>query len=61
MSLLIKATVPARVEDVTTLPTPSAYHLGRIVKIRTRGTSKVYTCVRNSIGDYEWVQITIST
>ena len=64
MSLLIKANpAPARVEDMTTLPTPSAGHLGRIVKIRrgVAGISKVSICMQNSADGYEWVQIGKST
>jgi len=64
MSLLIKvapAPAPVRVEDVTVLPTPSADHLGRIVKIRSKGASKVFICVQNSNGSYEWNQMAIST
>jgi len=62
VSLLIKAPpTPPRVEDVASLPAPSAAHLGRIVKLRSKGASKVYTCVQNSNGSYEWNQLAIST
>ncbi|MBA7573173.1 hypothetical protein ES708_14968 [subsurface metagenome] len=62
MSLLIKAPpAPARVEDVIALPAPSAAHSGRMVKVKSRGASKVYACVQNSNGSYEWNQIAIST
>ncbi|GAG66954.1 unnamed protein product, partial [marine sediment metagenome] len=55
MSLLIKA-APARAETVTTLPTPSETQLNRIVKLVTKGAPKVYVCMQNSVGVYEWVQ-----
>jgi hypothetical protein len=61
MSLLIKAQAFARVEDVTALPAPSAVHSGRIVKLRSGGKTRVYTCVKNSDGSYEWNQMIIST
>jgi len=62
MSLLIKAPpAPIRAEGVTTLPTPSEAQLNKIVKLETKGTSKAYICMQNSVGVYEWVQMAIST
>ena len=50
-------------EEVTTLPPPSKDHLDKIVRQRSTGggMSRVYTCVQNSAGAYQWIQIGIST
>ncbi|MBA7478560.1 hypothetical protein ES707_13987 [subsurface metagenome] len=50
-----------RAEEVTTLAPPSEGQLNKIVKLETKGTSKAYICMQNSVGDYEWVQMAIST
>lgn len=61
--LPVIATANAEAEEVTTLPLASATQLNKIVKQRSTGggISKVYICVQNSVGDYEWVQMAIST
>lgn len=53
----------AKAEEVTTLPTPSAAWLDKIVKLRSggRAISKVYICMRNTSNGYQWVQMAIST
>ena len=50
-------------EEVATLPPPSKDQLYKFVKQRSTGggVSRVYTCVKNSAGAYQWVQIAIST
>lgn len=57
---LVRVTVKAEAEEVTTLPPPSADQLNKIVKLRTRGTSRVYICLRNSNDSYAWIQMAIS-
>ena len=49
--------------ELTTLPPPSKGQLNKIVKQRSTGggISKVYICLENSTGGYEWVQIATST
>jgi len=63
VSLLIKAPVVEVVKEVITLPLASATQLNKIVKLRSGGggISRVYICVQNSTGSYEWIQIGIST
>ncbi|MBA7635145.1 hypothetical protein ES703_42746 [subsurface metagenome] len=56
----LRATTGARAEEVTTLPPPSAAQLNKIVKLRTRGLSKIYICLRNTADSYAWVQMAIS-
>ena len=53
----------AKAEEVITLPPPSKGQLNKIVKHRSAGggVSKVYVCLQNSTGSYEWAQIAIST
>ncbi len=56
-----------KAEEVITLPPPSKGQLNKIVKQRKleiiAGTeiSKVYICLQNSVGKYEWTQIATST
>ena len=52
-----------KAEEVTTLPPPTKGQLNRIVKQRSTGggISKVYICLQNSTGDYEWAQLAVST
>lgn len=53
----------AKAEEIAMLPPPSKGHLNRIVKRRStgKGMSKVYVCLENSAGNYEWAQIATST
>lgn len=55
--------IEAITEEVTTLLPASESYLGKILRLRSGGTgvSKVYTCVKNSNGSYEWNQLAIST
>lgn len=55
--------IAAITEEVTTLPPPSVAYLDKFIRLKGggRGRSKVYTCVQNSNGSYEWNQLTIST
>ena len=52
-----------KAEEMIKLPTPSKGQLNKIVKQRSTGggISKVYICLKNSTGGYEWTQIAIST
>ena len=52
-----------KAEEVVKLPPPSRGQLNKIVKQRSAGggISKVYICLQNSAGGYEWAQIAIST
>ena len=52
-----------KAEEVVILPPPSKGQLNKIVKQRSTGggISKVYVCLQNSTGSYEWAQIAVST
>ena len=62
-AVLAALTAYSSAEEVITLPPPSEDQLDKIVRQRSAGggVSKVYTCVKNSAGAYQWVQIAIST
>ncbi len=44
-------------------PTPNAERSGQVIRVRAGSGTKSYIkiCVQNSLGDWEWVQIGVST
>jgi len=52
-----------RVEILTALPPATAEEAGRVVRVRDANVleTKIFACVQNSLGDWEWVQIAVST
>ncbi len=61
MSLLIK--VEAKAELYAVDPTPGAERAGELIRVRAGEGGKSYlkVCVQNSAGNWEWIQIGVST
>lgn len=61
-SIKVRGLLPSRAEDVgNPLPTPGPEWEGQTVSFVEDEKTELVACLRNSQGDYEWIEIGEST